>query len=428
MGSVAIDPTLPRSTPALASINFWTLLIPPIAGGIIGYFTNDLAITMLFRPYVPLYIGGKRLPFTPGLIPRNQERLARRIADAILGSLLTPEELQNLARRLLQVQRVKAVIYWLLETSITQIKEQSEQRSAQVLANILRDFFGGALPRLMKVWSRREDFLEPQLNHLFDQVLVELQLSDEQAEKLADWLLAVILPPDRLRLAIIDFLTDRTIDVLDQELRQNTSGTYWLMANLVGVRNTLIRLREYCLNEREACNRRLSDLIQALALRQRLVEALQNISLQNLPLRTVQELRQLFRQTVRSYIQEQGFGLIETVSRTVDWDGISLSILRRLRESASLAPSLEVVSDELALVLDRYLERDLELIIERAIPILDLDRVIVNRVRATSPENLELAIQGIVRSELQAIVRLGGILGFLIGLLQAGFMYWQRGG
>jgi len=414
-----------RSTPALASINLWTLLIPPVAGGIIGYFTNDLAITMLFRPYTPLYLGGQQVPFTPGLIPRNQERLARRIADSILGSLLTPEELQNLARRLLQVERVKAVIYWLLETSITQIKAQSEQRSAQVLANILRDFFGGALPRLIKVWSRRDDFLEPQLNQLFDQVLVELQLSDEQAEKLADWLLAVMLPPDRLRLALIDFLTDRTINILDQELRQNTSGTYWVMANLVGVRNTLIRLREYCLNEREVCNRRLNDLIQALALRQRLVEALQNISLQSLPLGTVRELRQLFRQTVRTYIQEQGFGVIETVSQTVDWEGISLSILRRLRESASLGASLEVVSDELALVLDRYLERDLELIIERVIPILDLDRVIVDRVKATSPENLELAIQGIVRSELQAIVRLGGILGCLIGLVQAGFLYWQ---
>ncbi|BCX11483.1 MAG: UPF0754 membrane protein [Thermosynechococcus sp.] len=409
----------------MADISYWTLLVPPLAGGVIGYFTNDLAITMLFRPYKPVYVGGKQLPFTPGLIPRNQERLARRIADAILGSLLTPEELQNLARRLLQVQRVKAVIHWLLQTSLNQIQAQSEQRSAQVLANILRDFFGSALPRLIKVWSRRDDFLEAQLNQLFDQVLVELQLNDEQAEKLADWLLSVMLPPDRLRLAIIDFLTDRTINVLDQELRQNTSGTYWVLANLVGVRNTLIRLREYCLNEREACNRRLGDLITALALRQRLVEALQNITLQSLPLGTVRELRQLFRQTVRSYIQEQGSSVIETVSQTVEWETISLSILRRLRDSASLGASLEVVSDELALVLDRYLERDMELIIERAIPILDLDRVIVDRVKATSPENLELAIQGIVRSELQAIVRLGGILGFLIGVVQAGFLYWQ---
>lgn len=93
------------------------------------------------------------------------------------------------------MERVKAVIHWLLQTSLSQIQAQSEQRSAQVLGNILRDFFSGALPRLIKVWSRREDFLAPQLSQLFDQVLVELQLSDEQAEKLADWLLSVILPP-----------------------------------------------------------------------------------------------------------------------------------------------------------------------------------------------------------------------------------------
>jgi uncharacterized membrane protein YheB (UPF0754 family) len=33
-----------------------------------------------------------------------------------------------------------------------------------------------------------------------------------------------------------------------------------------------------------------------------------------------------------------------------------------------------------------------------------------------------------VRSELQAIVNLGGILGFAIGLLQTGFFYIQRSG
>ncbi|WP_277868139.1 DUF445 domain-containing protein [Candidatus Synechococcus calcipolaris] len=409
----------------MAGIALWTFLIPPIAGGVIGYFTNDLAITMLFRPYRPLKIGTFQIPFTPGLIPRNQERLARRIADAILGSLLTPAELQNLARRLLHTERVQAVIYWLLQMTLEQVKEQSEQRSAQVLANILRDLFGGAVPRLVRAWGRREDFLEPQLNQIFDQVLVDLQLSEDQSEKLAAWLLAVGFPPDRLRLAMVDFLTDRNIAILDGELREKTSGTYWVVANILGVRSTLVRLRDYCIEEREACNARLSELIRSLALQQRLVEALQDLSLQSLPQATVQEIRQLFRSSVRSYIQNQGLFFLQNLSKTIDWDHIALTILRRLRASSTLITSLEVVSQELALVLDRYLERDLEIIVERALPILDLDRVIVERVQETTPENLELAIQGIVRTELQAIVTLGGILGFLIGLGQAGFLYWQ---
>jgi uncharacterized membrane protein YheB (UPF0754 family) len=79
---------------------------------------------------------------------------------------------------------------------------------------------------------------------------------------------------------------------------------------------------------------------------------------------------------------------------------------------------LGVISQELALILDRYLERDLENLVAQVIPILSIDQVIVDRVRATSAEDLELAIQGIVKNELQAIVNLGGILGFIVGLLQ----------
>ncbi len=85
-----------------------------------------------------------------------------------------------------------------------------------------------------------------------------------------------------------------------------------------------------------------------------------------------------------------------------------------------------MVSQELALVLERYLERDLEAIVMQAIPILNIDQVIIERVNATSPQELETAIQTIVRNELQAIVNLGGILGFVIGCLQAGFFLVQR--
>jgi uncharacterized membrane protein YheB (UPF0754 family) len=213
--------------------HLWLYISPPILGGIIGYFTNDIAIKMLFRPYRAIYIGGRRLPFTPGLIPRNQERLAKNISDTIMGSLLTPEELQNLARRLLKTERVQAAIFWLLQLAIEQIKGDKNDKSAKVVAGILRDLLGESLPRLLKVLARREDFLEVQINQIFDQVLFELQLSEEQATRLADWLLEVVLPPDVLRQTIVDFLTDRTIQIVDETFREKTSGTYWVVANLL---------------------------------------------------------------------------------------------------------------------------------------------------------------------------------------------------
>lgn len=200
--------------------HLWLYVSPPILGGIIGYFTNDIAIKMLFRPYRAIYIGGRRVPFTPGLIPRNQERLAKNISDTIMGSLLTPDELQKLARRLLKTERVQGAILWLLQLAIDQIKTDTDKKSAKIVAGILRDLIGESLPRLLKVLARREDFLEAQINQIFDQILLELQLSEEQASRLADWFLEVVLPPDVIRQAIVDFLTDRTIQIIDESFRK----------------------------------------------------------------------------------------------------------------------------------------------------------------------------------------------------------------
>ena len=396
----------------------WTLIAPPVVGGVIGYFTNDIAIKMLFRPYRAIYIGGRRLPFTPGLIPSNQERLAKRISDTIMGSLLTPEELQNLARKLLQTERTQSAILWLLKLAMEQVQGANQDKATKVVANILKDLLGQSLPRLIKALARREDFLEVQLNQIFDQVLLELRLTDAQAGQLSQWLLEVVVPPDVIRSAIVDFLTDRNIRVIDEGFRERTSGTYWVVANLFGVRNALTRLRTYCLDEREESNARIAELVKSLGIQERLKEVLLNLSLQNLPISTVRQLRKTTRDSVRAYVQDKGADVLQGLSDSIDWNNVANLLLNRLRTSAVVTSSLQPVSYELALVLDRYLERDLESLVAQVIPILNIDQVIMNRVRATSPADLEAAIQGIVRSELQAIVNLGGILGFVIGLLQ----------
>jgi uncharacterized membrane protein YheB (UPF0754 family) len=404
----------------LASL--WIYVAPPVAGAIIGYFTNDIAIKMLFRPYKAIYFGKRQLPFTPGLIPRNQERLAKRVADTIMGSLLTPSELQNLARRLLDPERVQAAILWLLKLALEQVQLDQEQKTAKILAGILRDLLSQSLPRLLKVLARREDFLEAQINQIFDQVLLDFQLSEEQARKLSDWLLQIVLPPDVVRQALVDFLTDRNIQIIDEGFREKSSGTYWVVANLFGLRNTLTRLRTYCLDEKDAANARLAELIVSLSVRERLRKWLQNVSLQNLPVSTVRQLRKTTRDTVRSYVQERGAELLKGLGQSIDWENVAVVILNRLRDSAAVTTSLGVISQELASLLERYLEKDLEKIVAQAIPILSIDQVIVDRVRATTAEELELTIQGIVKSELQAIVNLGGILGLIVGLFQTGLL------
>jgi uncharacterized membrane protein YheB (UPF0754 family) len=343
-----------------------------------------------------------------------------------MGSLLTPDELQKLARRLLETERVQGAILWLLQLAIDQIKNDTDQKSAKIVAGILRDLLGESLPRLLKVLARKDDFLEVQINQIFDQVLLELQLTEEQATRLADWFIEVVIPPDVIRQTIIDFLTDRTIQIVDESFREKTSGTYWVVANLFGLRNTLTRLRTFCLDEKEATNNRLKELTQDLQMRDRFKKILQNLSLQNLPIGTVRQLRKTTRETVRHYIQTSGSDLLQGLTDSVNWEHIAELLLNRLSTSPVVISSLEVVSKELALILERYLEKDLEVIVAQVIPILSIDQVIVDRVKSTSPADLEAGIEGIVKNELQAIVTLGGILGFVVGLIQTGLLIFSQ--
>lgn len=69
------------------------IILPIAVGALIGYCTNYIAIKMLFRPRRALHIGGHRVPFTPGVIPKNQGRIAAAVGHAVSDTLLTQEDL-----------------------------------------------------------------------------------------------------------------------------------------------------------------------------------------------------------------------------------------------------------------------------------------------------------------------------------------------
>lgn len=70
-------------------------IVPPLVGAIIGYVTNAIAIKMLFRPLRPWYIGRWRVPFTPGILPRQREKLADNIGRMVERELITPHLIQQ---------------------------------------------------------------------------------------------------------------------------------------------------------------------------------------------------------------------------------------------------------------------------------------------------------------------------------------------
>ncbi|QFT88243.1 hypothetical protein FIU87_06285 [Bacillus sp. THAF10] len=73
----------------------WIILLMIVIGALIGGLTNSLAIRMLFRPYKAVYIFGKRLPFTPGLIPKRKSELADQLGKLVMEHLLTAESMKR---------------------------------------------------------------------------------------------------------------------------------------------------------------------------------------------------------------------------------------------------------------------------------------------------------------------------------------------
>lgn len=71
----------------------WSFILGPVVGGIIGGFTNKVAIKMLFRPYNRVMIGKVHVPFTPGIIPKEKGNIAREIGKAVSLQLLNGEVL-----------------------------------------------------------------------------------------------------------------------------------------------------------------------------------------------------------------------------------------------------------------------------------------------------------------------------------------------
>ena len=70
-------------------------ILPPLVGAVIGYFTNLIAVKMLFFPHEEKHIFGWRVPFTPGAIPKGKERLAKAAGEIVEKDLITKEDISS---------------------------------------------------------------------------------------------------------------------------------------------------------------------------------------------------------------------------------------------------------------------------------------------------------------------------------------------
>ena len=146
----------------------------PVIGGIIGYCTNWLAIKMLFRPYNEIKIGGKTLPFTPGIIPRRKDKLARAIGERVAETMFTEQDIEEF---FLSENMKKAVSKGFLEILYDDDKQVS---IGELLSDVIIEEEENEFHRNL------EDFMRTQIHRVINKTQIAELVSKETAKIIKD--------------------------------------------------------------------------------------------------------------------------------------------------------------------------------------------------------------------------------------------------
>lgn len=156
-------------------MNVMEILAGPLIGAVIGYFTNYLAVKMLFRPLKPVKIGGRTLPFTPGIIPKGKARLAKALGKVVGEKLLTREDLQ----KMLLSQEMKDTV---LDAVVKGIQEV--QHSQDSLEDFLEQYM--TLEDYEAMRGHLEDFITEKISQGLENLDVGKIIAEEGAKEIKE--------------------------------------------------------------------------------------------------------------------------------------------------------------------------------------------------------------------------------------------------
>lgn len=138
-------------------------LLGALIGAIIGYFTNWLAIKMLFKPRTEKRIGGIKVPFTPGLIPKEKARIAKSVAESVGEHLINKESIS----KTLNKPEVKTKIKSALDDKAMQLLNKEG-----TLEERLKDIFKDS-------YNKKEELIEEKI---YDKTIIILEDKEKQDE------------------------------------------------------------------------------------------------------------------------------------------------------------------------------------------------------------------------------------------------------
>lgn len=289
-------------------------LLIPLVGGLIGYVTNYLAIKMLFHPYKAVYLGQWHIPFTPGLIPQQKDRIAAALGNIVSGQLLDMEAVKG---ALLSEDTLQA-----LRTGIS-VQAGKYKDDPRTVGQLLENYIPSG-----KLDDYKVSIQEKGTHYLMDKLL-----------------------EDKVGAMIVQ----RGMDVLKEKLQYGMLGMFLNEKVLKGIENMLT-------------------------------------------------------QTVNDVIAEEAPDIIRREIGKMETSVLDIQLCSIYESQKERLPGLE---KQLVGLYRNAVENHLGKILET----VNVRQIVAEKVSSFDAAELEQMIFGIMKRELNAIVYLGALLGFLLGFL-----------
>ena len=167
-----------------------TYILPPLIGAVIGYFTNLIAVKMLFYPRKAVHVFGHQLPFTPGAIPKGKARLAKSAGKIVQDELFTREDISG---RLLTEEVEKPLIEKVMGILDENIKdtgsimiggEEKYDRLEQSFVELLSFKITDAIRRMDIPATIKAEGKAMLLEHSANSTLLSIVMSDKLIDKI----------------------------------------------------------------------------------------------------------------------------------------------------------------------------------------------------------------------------------------------------
>jgi uncharacterized membrane protein YheB (UPF0754 family) len=359
-----------------------------IVGAVIGGVTNELAIQMLFRPYHPIYIAGKRLPFTPGLIPKRRKELAEQMGRMVVEHLLTPE---GIRRKLTEQTFRQGVVKWAQE---------------EVEKWLSSDKTIGELAALIGV-KQPEEMIQRRITSLVE-TKYEQWMEEIRSKTIYEAFPAELLTKVELTFPeVANYITDKAIDYFNSE--EGKQRIDRMVGDFLSGRGMLGNMLQMFLG-----NVSLADKIQPEIIKFLNNEGTKEL-LANLLVKEWDKLKAYKLADVEAWIgKERAMDFVKNfVIKRLD-----IGKLLNKPLSTVIVPYKETMIQELIPkaidVLSGVIVEKVDTIIQR----LQLEEIVRSQVETFSVERLEEMILSISKREFKMITYLGALLGGIIGIVQ----------